>query len=285
MPGYAALEVKKDELIRKGIQGSVFIADYTAPAISVSTLFSAVTGDLAALPTGYNDLGWTDTTGAVFARKITSTDINSWGTNDPVRSDITADATTMTVVAYQTNLVTIGLWSNTEITSLIPVGVNGVMAIPDPIAPLPRFYRLLAVGIDETSNGEIVFARFLPKAQVTNYQTQSYANGKDPLQYGLDFTAYQDSILGYAQEMIYGGAGWLALLGDMGISRIVICTTALTTTLVATTGTFTAADVGATVSGSGIPNGTTIATFTNSTTVVMSAAGTIAATLVNVAVS
>jgi len=285
MPGYASLELKKNELIRKGLQGSVFIAAGSAPAVVASTLFDAATGDLSTLPLGYQDLGWTTDTGAVFARKVTSTDINGWGTNDPVRSDITGDNTTMAVVAEETKLLTIGLGANVDTSTLVPVGVNGVVAVPYPSSPVSRFYRVLAVAVDSGAGGEIILARFFPRAQVSGYDSQSYANGKDPIQTGLTFTAYQDSVLGYAQEQLYGGPGWLSLLSDMGMSRIVICTVALTTALVATTGLFSAADVGKVVSGVGIPTGTTIVTFTDTTHVVMSAAGTIAGSLINVAVA
>jgi prepilin-type N-terminal cleavage/methylation domain-containing protein len=55
-----------------------------------------------------------------------------------------------------------------------------------------------------------------------------------------------------------------------------------TTTLTSATAAFTAADVGACVTGSGIPAGTTIAMFTNSTTAALSAAASATATGVTV---
>lgn len=283
MPGYASIENKKAELIRKGIQGSVFIAPYTAPAIAVSTLFGS-TGDLATLPTGYNDLGWTDDTGVVFARKISTTDVTGWGTLDPLRTDVTADSTTMEVNAYQTNLVTIGLFANV-LPAAISGAVNGVVSLDVPVAPITNYYRVLAVGIDETAYGEVVFARYLPNAQVTDYKSQSYSDGKDPLSYGLTFTANLDGPSGFAQQMLYGGAGWLYMLSDAGIPRIVTCTVALTTILTATTGTFSSYDIGATVSGVGLTASQTIVSITSPTVCVLSAAGTTAGAGVAVTVT
>ncbi len=283
MPGYAAIENKKNELIRKGLSGSVFIAPVTAPAIDVTTLFDTSTGAIQALPAGYQDLGWTADTGAAFARKVTSTDILGWGTNDPVRSDITADVTTLAVDAYETKLLTIGLYMGVDPTTITP-GANGVVAVPAPSSPVARFYRVLAVAQDEGDGGEIIVARFLPRAQVSGYTAQSYANGKDPIMSGVTFTAYQDSALGFANEQIYGGPGWLYLLDDMDFPFIVTCTVALTTALVATVGTFSPDDVGRTLTGTGIAPGTTIVTVTDSTHVVMSAAGTTAGTAVAVTV-
>lgn len=55
-----------------------------------------------------------------------------------------------------------------------------------------------------------------------------------------------------------------------------------TTTLTSATAAFTANDVGRTVTATGVPAGTTISSFTNSTTVVLSAAATVSATAVTV---
>lgn len=282
MPGYASIESKKAELIRKGIQGSVFVAPYTAAPIVISTLFGT-TGDLATLPSGYFDMGWTDDTGAVFDRKITTTDVSGWGTVDPLRMDITADTTTLVVNAYETNLVNIGLFTNVAQSALV-AGANGVLAVPVPVATTPTLYRVLALGIDESPYGEIVIARYLPNAQVTDFKSQSYSM-KDPISYGMTFTANLDSPSGYAQEMIYGGAGWQYMLTDAGVSRVIVCTVALSTALVATTGTFSQDDVGATVAGVGLVGGQTIASVTNATNAVLSAAGTVAGSAVSVTVS
>lgn len=282
MPGYASIELKKAELIRKGIQGSVFIAPYTAAPISVSTLFGT-TGDIATLPTGYNDLGWTDDTGVMFARKITTTNVTGWGSIDPLREDITADTTTLEVNAYETNLVNIAAFANVQPSTLV-ANANGSLAVSVPVASAPTIYRVLAVGADETPFGEVIIARYLPNAQITDYKSQTYSL-KDPVSYGLTFTANLDSTAGFAQQMIFGGAGWQYMITDAGISRVVVCTVALSTTLTATTGTFSPDDVGATVSGAGLVSAQTIASYTSPTVVVLSAAGTVAGSLVNVTIS
>ena len=97
--------------------------------------------------------------------------------------------------------------------------------------------------------------------------------------------AYVDSTLGYAQEYLFGGAGWLALAGGEEVPRIVTCTTATSTALVAALSTFTSFDVGRAVAGTNIPLGTTIATFTDSTHVVLSAATTGSGTGIAVTIS
>jgi hypothetical protein len=275
MSGYAGIASQHSELIRKSLQGSVFVAPITAAAIDTSTLFDSVTGDLASLPAGYVDLGWTSDVGATVARKVASSDIMAWGDASAVRSDVTSDVSTLQVIALETKLETIGLYTGVAKADITP-GVNGVTVVEQPSTPTATFYRLLVVGVDEGDSGEIVLARFLPRAQVTNYGNQVLSNGKSALEWDLTFTGYQDSVLGYAGSQIYGGAGWLALLTRMGLNKTVTCTVALTTALVATTGTFSAEDVGQVVSGVGLVGGQTIDSVTDATHAVLSAAGTVA---------
>jgi hypothetical protein len=275
MPGYAALQNHKDQLVRKGVQGSAFLANSTANVIDKTTLFDAVTGAIKTLPAGYHDLGLLTDTGAVFARKVTSTDIPAWGHNDPVRSDITTDTTTCAVQCEETKLQTIGLGANVDPSTIVP-GVNGVFDVPHSSAPVTRNYRMFVVLADNVPGGEIIIAKFFPRVSVTSYDGQSYSNGKDALLWGFTFTAYLDSTVGYAQDDLYGGDGMLSLLDDMDMPRIVTATVALTTALVITTGAVTPGDAGRPLSGVGIAPGTTILTVTDATHVVMSAAGTTA---------
>ena len=283
MPGYVSVANRNNKLIRKGVQGSVFLAPAATTAITQSALFDVTTGALQALPAGYFDLGYISDVGAIFNRKVTATDIQAWGVNDPVRTDITADSTTIDVMCHETKLQTIALGVNVDPTTIVP-NANGSIAVANPIAPSLRYYRCLVVGADQGDGGEIILSRFFPRVAVTNYAPQSYANGKDPIEWGITFTAYVDSTLGFAQQQLYGGPGFLYLADAMDVAHVVTCTVALTTALVATAGTFSLADVGRPLTGAGITAGTTIATFTDATHVVMSAVGTVAASGVAVTV-
>lgn len=78
-----------------------------------------------------------------------------------------------------------------------------------------------------------------------------------------------------------GNAG---LYGPAGSRTVADGVTATSTALTSATAAFTAGDVGAAVSGSGIPAGTTITSVTNATTVVLSAATTATASSVSVTI-
>jgi hypothetical protein len=284
MPAIDALQNLKTDLIRKTLNGSVFIAPYTAATVSETTLFNATTGDLQTLPAGFRDLGYLTEAGASFNRAITKVDVNSWQSLPPTRTDLTADVTTLQVICQETNLRTLGLFTGAADTAFTPAGPNGVIRIDAPARPIIRRYRLLSISVDETDLGEIVMARYLPKAMPTSYGKQDFATATE-VHYDVTFTAFSDDVLGTPESYMFGGAGWLARLSAMGIARTVIAsTTSASTTLTATTGTFSAADVGKTLTGTGIPAGVTVATFTDATHVIMSAAATATGTLVPVSV-
>lgn len=218
MPGYSTLRVKKNQLIRKARDGSAFVANFTAPAIT--TLTTGAAADLTALPAGYEDLGWATTDGATYARATNQTDISAFGSLDPVRSDITSDAITMQVTAQETKMLTIGLVTGADTTNLKAAAITGELSIPKPDRPSMRYYRILGLFVDTDDNGsEIYLARFMPRARVTAIGDTVYNSADNAVQAQLTFTGYQDATLGYSHRWIYGGPGWLALLAAMGITQ------------------------------------------------------------------
>jgi hypothetical protein len=76
--------------------------------------------------------------------------------------------------------------------------------------------RVFSVAVDDADGGEIYIGRELPRAKVTSYAEQAFSSGDDPITWGVTFTGYKDSELGYAEAYHFGGPGWLALLDKMG---------------------------------------------------------------------
>lgn len=292
--GFASLEVKKANLIRKGLEGSVFVAPYSAAAVTSTSLFDPSSGDLTALPAGYFDAGWMSDAGVKASRAIKVSDVTGWGSNDPLRSDISSDVSTLVIEPLETKLETIAMYIGVDPSTITPAS-NGVVDIPQPSVSNGLHYRVLVVSVDKTDGGEIAICRFLPRAAVVDVADQSLANGDDPTMWPITIQAYQDPVLGFAVDHYFGGAGWKALEGAEDVPRTVTCTTVTTNTgtpplntiLTATTGNFYAGDVGSIVSGAGIPSSpsTKISTYVDSTHVVMSAAATAAATGVAVLVA
>lgn len=227
MPSYDALKNKQSELIRKALDGSVFVADVTADPIDELTVFhAAVTGppavpafvDLAPLPDDWDDLGFLTSDGAAFARDVSNSEVTSWGSVTPTRTDIVSDTTTLTVVAQETKLLTIGLATGADLANIVPDPDSGEVRIAKPVRPKSRHYRALSLAVDQGDGGEIYIARFLPRAKVSSYAEQAFNSNDEPVTWGVSLVGEVDSELGYSEEWLFGGDGWKALLTEMGFS-------------------------------------------------------------------
>lgn len=225
MASYEELSNLQTELILKTLIGSVFIAEATADpigtALTVVTPGPPEVHDLVALPTGYDDLGYTTDAGAVFNTETTSSDITSWQSTTPTRSDTTAETSTLQVVAQETKLLTLGLYTGAAMSGIEAAAGTGDVVIKRPQRPSGRFYRVFVLSKDETEDGEIFIGRFLPRAKITGRGGQSHDKSDNAFQYDVTFTGFRDSTYGSAEAFYFGGPGWLALLAQMGITQAV----------------------------------------------------------------
>jgi hypothetical protein len=174
--------------------------------------------NLKQLPSGMDDLGWLSTDGAAFSRDVSTSDVQSWGSVTPTRSDVTSDTSTMAVTAQETKLLTIGLATGADLAAISPDANTGEVRIEKPTRPASKHYRALSVAVDLGDGGEIYVARYFPRAKVTNYAEQSFGGGDDPIAWGVTLTGEEDSTLGFSESWLFGGPGWNALLTDMGFT-------------------------------------------------------------------
>lgn len=223
MADYEALKNKQTELIRKALDGSVFVGDVSVDPITDLTQATGTAPnqviDLMPLPTGMDDLGWLTNDGAQFSRDVSASEVTSWGSVSPTRTDITSDTSTMTVTAQETKLLTVGLATGADLSAVLADATTGEVSIAKPSRPKSRHYRVLSVAVDQGDAGEIYIARFLPRGKVTSYAEQAFGGGDDPILWGVTFTGEEDSDLGYSERWIFGGQGWLALLPAMGFDQ------------------------------------------------------------------
>lgn len=172
--------------------------------------------DLAPLPVGMDDLGWLTTDGAQFSREVSASEISSWGSVTPTRTDITSDTTTMTVTAQETKLLTIGLATGADLSGIVPDALTGEVSIAKPSRPRSRHYRVLSLAVDLADEGEVFLGRYLPRAKVSNYAEQAHGGGDEGINWGVTFTGEEDSTLGYSERWLFAGPGWNGLLAQMG---------------------------------------------------------------------
>lgn len=218
MATFASIQDLKTELIRKAKSGSAYIAGVAAAAIDED--FVGVGGVLAVLPTEYEDLGWLSNDGMGFSRDVSSSDVTSFGSVSPTRSDVTSDTSTVTVTCQETKLLTIGLATGIDTTAIQTPTASGAVMVRKPIAPASKFYRLFCIAKDDGDAGDIYIARFFPRAKVTSFAEQSFGGGDDPITWGVTLTGYPDSALGFSEAWLFGGPGWNALVDEMGFDAI-----------------------------------------------------------------
>lgn len=193
----------------------------TSPTVNVTTTTPGTSIDLTPLPTGWEDLGWTSSDGVTFGRETEVSDVTSFGSVEPTRSDMTRDTITMQVVAQETKLLTLGLYSGASTDGLRASATTGEFVIQKPAVPGFRFYHVLGVFVDRDDLGrEIYMARYMPRARITEYGEQVFSDGDDPIGYSMTFTGFEDSTAGFSHAWMFGGSGWNALLASMDISTV-----------------------------------------------------------------
>lgn len=215
---YDDLQQRNAALIFKALQGSVFVAPFSADAITALTDTDKM---LKALPTGYEDVGWTSDDGAQFGRDVDTSDVTGWGSVEPLRSDVTQDTTTLQMECLETKKVTIGLYTGADMSAVTPDATSGEVGIEKPARPGFLYFRTLGVAVDLTEDGEFYVARFLPRARVTDYDDQNMQSSDDtPLTWPVTMTGYEDPVLGYSEKYFFGGPGWAARLAAMGFDAV-----------------------------------------------------------------
>ncbi len=209
---YAATDVPVMTANGTGLTGG------TSPAVGVTTTTPGAAVDLSPLPSGWDDLGWTSGDGITYGRETEVSDVTSFGSVEPTRSDVTRDTITMAVVAQETKLLTLGLYTGADTSALKADATTGEFSIAKPNVPGFRYYRVLGLFEDRDDNGlPIWLARYMPRARITEWSEQQFTDGDDPISYGMTFTGFEDSDAGFSHQWLFGGSGWQALLSDMGI--------------------------------------------------------------------
>ncbi len=215
MAVYADLADKKQELIRKAKDGSVFIAPVATTAIT--TLTTGASSVLQALPAGYVDLGYTTTDGVTYGRTTEVSEVRSFGSVEPTRTDVTSDTITMQVAPQEHKRETIGLYTGADIETIEADATSGEVQIAKPDRPGFKYYRCLGLFVDDGDAGEIYIGRWMPRVRVTEPGEQQFVDGDEAITFPLTVTGYKDSVLGFSHQWIFAGPGWAALLDEMGI--------------------------------------------------------------------
>lgn len=213
----SAVQSLKNNLVLKTTNFSIFRAPASAAAITRAILFDATTGKLLSDGlTAYKEFGLTSDDGAKFARALTVEDIPALQSSTPVRSDITADDTTMQFESIETNLTTLCASIGVDPTTVTTTpDAGGSVSIDQPKVSAGTGYRYLAIAYDTAR--DIYVARHFPNGVVDAIGDQAFQKA-GALGWSLTVKALFDSAEGTAVRWLFGGAGWLTALTDMGFT-------------------------------------------------------------------
>jgi hypothetical protein len=213
VPTFSELQDRAQTLIRKGLEGSVWVKRYNKDDPEITALGSG--SGLVALPTGYTDLGWiTKDQGLNWTRDIETSDVTSLGSAEPTRRDITADVSGLQVTAQETKAVTIGLYEGLDLSATTHTAGNVVVDKPD--RPASIYYRVLGMMKDGDGADAIYIAKWLPRAQVTDRGEQAW-NEENEVQYSFTFSAFVDPDVGTSQRLLIWSPT-VGLITDMGFN-------------------------------------------------------------------
>lgn len=221
MGNFASISNLDQSLVRKALTGSLFCAAYSADAITASNLFTPgptpPKGELAVLPTGYGDGGITTDEGIRFARSQENESVTGWQFLEPVREDRTSDSETLQVDFLETSKTTIELYTGADLSAA--TYTNGALSIKKPALPTDRYFRLLALAVDNVNGKEFYIGRVYPRCKVTGWQDQAFAKAGG-LQWGMTFSTYNDPVLGYSKDDLIGGPGFADIAVAMGFPAV-----------------------------------------------------------------
>lgn len=210
----ATLAARQSKLIRKAQDAVVFAAPMSSTAVTAIT--TGASSDLVTLPAGYDSLGHhTEDDGINWSREVETADVRSHGSSEPTRRDIVSDVTGLVVLAQESKMLTMEMYHNVDLSTVTPDATTSEIGFNRTSQPATRYYRLLALASDGGGADEIYFARFCPRASISEYADQPWTKG-DELRWPLTFTAFVDDDLGYSMREMWGGPGIVALLTDMG---------------------------------------------------------------------
>jgi hypothetical protein len=200
----------RTDLIRKQLVQAIFVADYTAPAVTAP--FDSATGELLALPAGYKPAGYTTDDGITFTSDLSMADTTSSQSIEPTRSDIESEVLTGGYAPQETNAVTVAMYKGLPISGTDALPEIGTQwAMTRPAVPTVPYYRLLFIGLDYADNGEPIYqVKHYPRARVTSKDDQQWARSTET-QWPVTVQAYRDPVLKTAEKEWVDGPGWRSL--------------------------------------------------------------------------
>lgn len=201
---FQSLDTTNNALIRKPLQGLVFAKRVEAADTEVKQVYTALGGLL--LPAGYLSVGKVaKKEGVKFARDTDSSEVESWGSGQPTRRDITKDITTVQFTMQESRRIAFELYTGADLSQVKPDTDKNIV-IDKPSTPQSMPYRLFVLSKDGEGAKAIYWLDWLPNATVTAVEDQTYT-ADDEMAYTVTMTGYEDPKYHTAHRKVWGGPG------------------------------------------------------------------------------
>lgn len=209
----ASLAKQNAGLIRKPSNAEIFLAPYSAPAIT--TLVA--TGGQIILPSEYESVGYIDDAGVSFELDQTTSEVRALGTNNVVRRDISKRDFTIGFNMLETKRIAFEAESGLTLRS-IPVTTAGEWSYDEPSRPPTLYWRLLAVAVDGVGDQQYGMAEYYPRATMTDKGKVEWKDKEGALMREVTFGGDEDPVLGTARRRFFFGPGVLNNATAMGFT-------------------------------------------------------------------
>jgi hypothetical protein len=202
----AELALNNSNNMFKALGGMIFAAAMTASIPAAFT--TAATADLLQLdPLVWQRLGFiTKREGITFSRDIATDTEESWGVNEPTRTDITGDVTSAAFTLQETTRYALEMYDFVDLTAVTPDVTTGEVAYSKPTTAVPFYRRMIFMGVDGAGTGRRYRFKVMPRAQLAAVRDEAW-NNTTATSYPLTVRATTDPTLGYAVRNVLAGPG------------------------------------------------------------------------------
>lgn len=216
---FDAVKGHNDALIRKMLEMAIFLAPYTAPAI---TTISDTAGTQLVIPATMKSVGMTSKDdGAVWTPSMEMSEVSAYGYGQTVRRDATSRTLNLAFTMLESKRTTWEAYYGLDLAGVTVPAAKNELWFDQPSRPNTTYFRVLAIGRDGQGVNSIYHAEYLPKAVLTDVEAQTWSE-TDPLTYGVTLSADVDSAYGTSQRSFWAGPGLTTqLITAMGFSRAV----------------------------------------------------------------
>lgn len=207
MATFDELKDHDTRLIRKALEGSVFMKRWDEADDPIDTVYTAADG--LSVPAGYFDVGVIRKSDAIaWGRDTESQDVESWGYGEPTRRDLTRDVSTVSFTMQESKREVLEVYNGVDL-SAVAADEDGNVIVDKPRIPQALRWRMFTLAKDGDGADAVYFLKAMPNCQVSEIAEQTWSDAEE-LVYNVTLTGFYDDGWGTAVREIWGGPGFNA---------------------------------------------------------------------------